>query len=105
MQGLAKNIWLLILWRGVTGLFAGSVILVQAFHIVSKIISSVIADIIDTSERSKYLARLDAVISASYIIGQGIGGLLGIHSPQLPLYPFLFVFHVVSLLPVVLDWR
>lgn len=39
-----------------------------------------------TEERSKWLARLDAVISGAYIIGQGIGGLLATKSCQLPLY-------------------
>ena len=38
-----------------------------------------------TEERSKWLARLDAVISAAYIVGQGIGGILGTPSCQLPL--------------------
>lgn len=46
----------------------------------------IIADIMSSEERSKWLARLDAVISCAYIIGQGIGGLLATKSCQLPLY-------------------
>ena len=36
--------------------------------------------------RSKYLARLDAVISVAYIVGQGVGGLIGKENTRLPLY-------------------
>lgn len=49
-----------------------------------------IADVIPVENRSKYLSRLDAVISAAYIIGQGIGGLLGKDNTRLPLYEAKF---------------
>lgn len=85
-QGLSKDMWSLIFWRGMTGLFAGSFILVQAYVFFWFFHYSIIADIMLTEERSKWLARLDAVISGAYIIGQGIGGLLATKSCQLPLY-------------------
>ena len=31
-QGLSKDMWSLIIWRSFTGLFAGSLILVQAYE-------------------------------------------------------------------------
>ena len=69
-----------------TGLFAGSFILVQAYISSFFFHYRIIADIMSAEERSKWLARLDAVISCAYIIGQGIGGLLATKSCQLPLY-------------------
>ena len=49
-------------------------------------------------ERSKWMARLDAVISAAYIVGQAIGGLLATKSCQLPLYLFEYDWTVDLLL-------
>ena len=58
LQGVSKNIWTLIFWRCLTGLFAGSqIVTVQ-----------------------------EAVISAAFIIGPAIGGFLGSKNYSFPLY-------------------
>ena len=36
-QGLANSIWSLIIWRSITGLFAGSWIVAQAFVFLSSV--------------------------------------------------------------------
>ncbi|KAK8790261.1 hypothetical protein WA588_000424, partial [Blastocystis sp. NMH] len=66
-QGLSKNITSLIISRALTGLFAGSWIVAQAY----------IADCTTPEERPKYLAQLEAFLAAAYILGPAIGGLLG----------------------------
>lgn len=35
-QALSKGMWSLIFWRGFSGLFAGSVVLVQAYFLVGR---------------------------------------------------------------------
>ena len=83
----------LIIWRAFTGLFAGSLILVQA----------VIADLVPGDQRSIYITRLEACNSAAYIVGPAIGGILGQISYQTPLYVFMLSFIIVSLLEVLLE--
>lgn len=92
-QGLSQDMISLIIWRSFTGLFAGSLILVQA----------VIADIIPGDRRSIYITRLEACNSAAYIVGPAIGGLLGQISYQTPLYILLISFTLGSLQEVLLE--
>ena len=92
-QGLSRNMLSLIIWRAFTGLFAGSLILVQA----------VIADLVPGDQRSIYITRLEACNSAAYIVGPAIGGILGQISYQTPLYVFMLSFIIVSLLEVLLE--
>ncbi|KNB46421.1 transporter, major facilitor subfamily protein [Blastocystis sp. subtype 4] len=66
-QGLSRSITALIVFRCITGLFAGSWIVAQAY----------IADCTTTEERPKYLARLEAFLAAAYIFGPALGGFLG----------------------------
>lgn len=49
-------------------------------------ISRLIADCSSTENRNKYLAIMEAVISASSVLGPALGGILGQYSYSLPLY-------------------
>ena len=44
--------------------------------LISSLIFSVIADIIPAEQRNTYLTRLEGCISAAYIIGPAVGGVL-----------------------------
>lgn len=57
-----------------------SVLLLPSFH------SSVIADLIPAEDRSIYLSRLDACVTAAFILGPAIGGILGQVNNHFPLY-------------------
>ena len=86
-QGMSKRVWDLILWRCITGLFAGSPIVTQAYDAaLFFLISRLIADCSSTENRNKYLAIMEAVISASSVLGPALGGILGQYSYSLPLY-------------------
>lgn len=76
----------LIIWRSFTGLFAGSLILVQAYEFIVFITCSVIADVIPADKRNVYLARLEGCLSVSFIVGPAIGGVLGQISYQFPMF-------------------
>lgn len=67
----------MIIWRSITGLFAGSWIVAQALLIKSYLRNRYIADCTTPDERPKYLARLEAFLAAAYIFGPAIGGFLG----------------------------
>jgi singapore isolate B (sub-type 7) whole genome shotgun sequence assembly, scaffold_0 len=75
-QGMSRDVISLIIWRSFTGLFSGSLILVQAYCSSCSLIFSVIADIIPAEQRNTYLTRLEGCISAAYIIGPAVGGVL-----------------------------
>lgn len=75
-QGLSRDMISLIIWRSFTGLFSGSLILVQA----------VIADIIPADKRNTYLTRLEGCVSAAYIIGPAVGGILAQVNYQFPMF-------------------
>ncbi|KAK8802724.1 hypothetical protein WA171_006398, partial [Blastocystis sp. BT1] len=75
-QGMSRDVISLIIWRSFTGLFSGSLILVQA----------VIADIIPAEQRNTYLTRLEGCISAAYIIGPAVGGVLAQVNYHFPMY-------------------
>ena len=47
---------------------------------------SVIADITPADERNQYLSRLDAVVSAAFIVGPALGGILGQVNNKFPLF-------------------
>lgn len=57
-----------------------SVLLLPSVH------SSVIADLIPAEDRSIYLSRLDACVTAAFILGPAIGGILGQVNNHFPLY-------------------
>ena len=77
----------LIIWRSFTGLFAGSLILVQAYAFRKYICLyfSVIADVIPSEKRNAYMSRLDGIVSVSYIVGPAIGGVLSQITYHFPL--------------------
>ena len=85
-QAMSYNMWSLIIWRSLTGLFAGSLILVQAYIPLTSFHSRVIADLIPAEERSVYISRLDACGTAAFILGPAIGGLLAQVNNHFPLY-------------------
>mgnify|MGYP001114531026 FL=1 len=47
---------------------------------------SLIADCTSVEDRNKFLAYLEAVVSAAFIIGPAIGGFLGSQNYSFPLY-------------------
>ena len=75
LQGLSRNMIAFIIFRSLTGLFAGSLILVQ----------TVIADLIVPEERGVWLTRLESLNSFAFIIGPAIGGFVGTFSYRMPL--------------------
>ncbi|CBK21693.2 uncharacterized protein [Blastocystis hominis] len=75
-QALSKNIVQLIIFRSLTGLFAGSNILVQA----------VIADLTAPEERNRYYSCLEALNSAGFILGPALGAVLGKKGTHFPLF-------------------
>jgi DHA1 family tetracycline resistance protein-like MFS transporter len=54
----------LVIWRGIAGLFSGSVATVFAY----------IVDIVPVTERANYMANVTSIISFCFIIGPMIGG-------------------------------
>ncbi|KNB43926.1 MFS transporter [Blastocystis sp. subtype 4] len=85
-QGMSRDVISLIIWRSFTGLFSGSLILVQAYCSSCSLIFSVIADIIPAEQRNTYLTRLEGCISAAYIIGPAVGGVLAQVNYHFPMY-------------------
>lgn len=85
-QALSRNIVQLIIFRSLTGLFAGSNILVQACFFDSLLISSVIADLTAPEERNRYYSCLEALNSAGFILGPALGAVLGKKGTHFPLY-------------------
>ena len=83
---MSNNMWSLIIWRSLTGLFAGSLILVQAYTSFISFHSSVLADLVSAEERSVYISRLDACGTAAFILGPALGGLLAQVNNHFPLY-------------------
>ncbi|KAK8803864.1 hypothetical protein WA158_001558 [Blastocystis sp. Blastoise] len=77
LQAFSWHIWIFILFRAATGLFAGSITLGQA----------VITDTCKPEDRPKYMAQLGGVISFAFAFGPAIGGLLAEISLETP---FLF---------------
>ena len=82
-----------------TGLFAGSPIITQAYfpffdiisyyiilYHINNVINRLIADCTSVEERNKWLAVLEAVISAATVVGPAIGSVLSKHSFSLPLH-------------------
>lgn len=85
-QALSNNIIQLIIFRSLTGLFAGSNILVQACSFDSLLISSVIADLTAPEERNRYYSCLEALNSAGFILGPALGAVLGKKGTHFPLF-------------------
>ena len=83
LQGSSRNMVAFIIFRSLTGLFAGSLILVQ----------TMIADLVVPEERSVWLTRLESFNSIAYIIGPALGGLIATISYRMPLYRLLSLFH------------
>ena len=65
----------LIIWRSFTGLFAGSLILVQAYDFTINLNDSVVADVTETSDRNIWLARMEGFICGANIIGPALGAI------------------------------
>ena len=80
LQGLSKNMVVFIIFRTLTGLFAGSLIIVQ----------TVIADLIVPEERGVWLTRLESCNSIAFIIGPMLGGFVGTFGYRMPLYALVW---------------
>lgn len=91
-QAMSKTMWIFIIWRSFTGLFAGSLILVQAYVSCVYYYYSVVADVTDTSVRNTWLSRLDGIVSTAYIIGPAAGAVLIKVNNRFPLY-FVSLYH------------
>ena len=83
---MSTGMWSLIIWRSLTGLFAGSLILVQAYLLSTLFHSRVIADLVPAEERSVFISRLDACGTAAFILGPAIGGILAQVNNHFPLF-------------------
>ncbi|MFJ6792878.1 MDR family MFS transporter [Streptomyces sp. NPDC091268] len=68
--GLAGNMTLLILWRGVQGIGAGGLMVTSM---------ALIADVVPLRERGKYQGAIGAVFGVSTVIGPLLGGLFTDH--------------------------
>ena len=86
LQAMSSDMWSLIIWRSLTGLFAGSLILVQAYLSLHSLYSRVIADLVPAEERSVFISRLDACGTAAFILGPALGGLLAQVNNHFPLF-------------------
>ena len=67
LSGLSREMWQLILFRGLQGLGGGAVFPVAL---------AVVADLYTPSERGKYLGLFGAVFGLSSLLGPGIGGFI-----------------------------
>ncbi|MCX5193409.1 MFS transporter [Streptomyces sp. NBC_00249] len=68
--GLASNMTLLILWRGVQGIGAGGLMVTSM---------ALIADVVPLRERGKYQGAIGAVFGVATVIGPLLGGLFTDH--------------------------
>ena len=75
LQGISRDMTQFIIFRSLTGLFAGSSIIVQ----------TVIADLIVPEKRGVLLTRLDSISTVAFIIGPILGGFVGTYSYRMPL--------------------
>mmetsp|Transcript_19662 Transcript_19662/g.29353 ORF Transcript_19662/g.29353 Transcript_19662/m.29353 type:complete len:360 (-) Transcript_19662:21-1100(-) len=76
IQGLAQDILTFCLGRALTGLFGGSVPIVNAY----------ICDTVPAPNRPKYFAQLGAVIIVAFMFGPGIGAGLAQFSLETPMF-------------------
>ncbi|KAK8789794.1 hypothetical protein WA158_006574 [Blastocystis sp. Blastoise] len=76
LQALSPTMVILVITRTLTGLFAGSMVLAQAY----------ITDCIPREERTTYLSIFGGVISAAFAFGPALGGFLGEISLRAPFY-------------------
>jgi DHA1 family tetracycline resistance protein-like MFS transporter len=63
LSGLAHSLWLLLVARGLAGLFGGSIAAAQAY----------IADVTAPEERAKYMGLLGASIGLGFVFGPALG--------------------------------
>src|SRR3984957_16586905 len=74
--GLGGALWILFAGRGIDGLTAGNVSTIYAY----------VADTVAPAERGRIYGLLGAVGGLGFLLGPGIGGLLGATTPSAPLF-------------------
>lgn len=76
LQSISWNMISFILFRGLTGLLAGSITLGQ----------SIITDCFPVEERAKYMSQLCGMVSFAFVFGPAVGGFLAEWALRVPLY-------------------
>ena len=76
LQSISWNMTSFILFRGLTGLLAGSITLGQ----------SIITDCFPVEERAKYMSQLCGMVSFAFVFGPAVGGFLAEWALRVPLY-------------------
>jgi len=76
VRGLASALWLVFAARIVAGSSKANVSTAHAY----------VADVVPGNERAKYMGWMGAAMGMGFVIGPGVGGLLGHYSPQLPFF-------------------
>lgn len=74
--GFASALWLVFAARIVAGSSKANVSTAHAY----------VADVVPGNERAKYMGWMGAAMGMGFVIGPGVGGLLGHYSPQLPFF-------------------
>jgi EmrB/QacA subfamily drug resistance transporter len=93
LSGLSREMWQLILFRGLQGLGGGAVFPVAL---------AVVADLYTPAERGKYLGLFGAVFGLSSLLGPGIGGFI---TDQFSWHWIFFVNVPLGAVALIIMWR
>ena len=93
LSGLSREMWQLILFRGLQGLGGGAVFPVAL---------AVVADLYTPAERGKYLGLFGAVFGLSSLVGPGIGGFI---TDKFSWHWIFFVNVPLGAIALVIMWR
>jgi MFS family permease len=74
--GFAHALWLVFVARIVAGASKANVSTAHAY----------VADLVPVDQRAKYMGWMGAAMGMGFVVGPGLGGLLGHESPQLPFF-------------------